>query len=251
MGVLTEHALRSKLRNENIKEYVIDKSVIVTPSARQYLSDKNIKLVVREDKKEEQSKEKTEENKEKRFTPKYEVLGGGFFENKPEFMTQLYGNKLVYKDHSKIVLRGKFDSMQSKVLSTQIIAKKLGEKKVLQDLEEILKFIRDLMLAEILNKNFETEVLLGMNEQELRAISHNPKKYLGTDHIFYASHELGEMPIALNELRSSIREVEICALKAFKNSEGEVDRLDIMRALNRLSSCFYIMMCKYVAGKYK
>ena len=45
MGVLTEYELRTKLRNKNVSEYVIEKNVIVTPSARQYLNDKNIKQV--------------------------------------------------------------------------------------------------------------------------------------------------------------------------------------------------------------
>ncbi len=62
---------------------------------------------------------------------------------------------------------------------------------------------------------------------------------------------MGPVVVALNALRAQSREVEISAYKAFKNDEGEPTRADLALALNRLSSCFYIMMCKYMAGKYK
>ncbi|MPM31098.1 hypothetical protein SDC9_77651 [bioreactor metagenome] len=42
MSVLTESTLRAKLKNLEIKEFEIEKGVIITPSARQYLQDKNI-----------------------------------------------------------------------------------------------------------------------------------------------------------------------------------------------------------------
>lgn len=45
MSVLTESTLRSKIKNQNISEYAVEKGVIITPSARQYLQDKGIKLV--------------------------------------------------------------------------------------------------------------------------------------------------------------------------------------------------------------
>lgn len=251
VSVLTEYALRSKLRSENITEFVVEKNTIVTPSARQYLQDKGIKLVVKDDKAPESNNQKIEKQEENKFMPKYEGIQGGFYETKPEFMTQLYGNKLVIKDHKRIIFRGKIDSLEGKILETQILAKNLGNKKVLSELEEVLKFLREIAKAEILNENLGEFSILGMNEDELRAISHNPKKHIGVDHLFYPSYEIGDMAVALNLLRSATREVEIAAIAAFKNDEGEVSRKDIVRYLNRLSSCFYIMTLKAIAGKGK
>lgn len=251
MSVLTEYQLRSKLKNADIKEYAITKDVIVTPSARQYLQDKNIKLVVVEDinNKSQSSNEKPEEN-DGRILPRYICDQGGYVETKPEYMTQLFGNKLVFKDHKRIVLRGKLDSLQSKILEVQILAVKSNNKVIADELDEILAFLRNIMRAEVLNEKLEKFTLIGMNEDEIREISHHPKKYLNVDHIL-PNYKMGEMMIALNSIRSSIREVEICAFKAFKNSDGEIVREDIVRYLNRLSSCVYVMMCKLLSGKYK
>ncbi|WP_461614669.1 cobalamin adenosyltransferase [Clostridium sp. Marseille-QA1073] len=249
MSVLTESVLRSKLRNENLTEYVVEKGAIITPSARQYLQDKNIKLVY----KEEQTKESNQniQREEKIFNPKYVQINGGVFENKPEHMTQLNGNKLVEKDHRRIILRGKLDSLQAKILQTQIQCKNLNEKKVLKDLEDILAYARKILEVEVTEKELPEVALIGLNSEELRAVSHNPKKYFNIDHIIFPSYEMGDIVVALNALRAESREVEIDALKAFKNQDGELSRNDIALALNRLSSCFYIMMCKYVSGKYK
>ncbi|WP_291578598.1 cobalamin adenosyltransferase [Clostridium sp. UBA6640] len=249
MSVLTESVLRSKLRNENLTEYVVEKGVIITPSARQYLQDKNIKLVY----KEQQTKESNQniQREEKVFSPKYVHISGGVFENKPEHMTQLNGNKLVEKDHRRIILRGKLDSLQAKILQTQIQCKNLNEKKVLKDLEEVLAYVRKILEVEVTEKELPEVALMGLNSEELRATSHNPKKYFNIDHIIFPSYEMGDIVVALNALRAESREVEIEALKAFKNQDGELSRNDIALALNRLSSCFYIMMCKYVSGKYK
>lgn len=250
MSVLTESILRNKLRNVNIDEYEIERGVIVTPSARQYLQDKNIKLVYKDEKRKEENSQNVQ-REVKEFTPKYVHVNGGFFEKKPEHMTQLNGNKLVAKDHKRIIFRGKIDTLQSKILEVQIQCRNLNEMKVLKELEEVLTYVRKILEAEVLEKEFDIKTLIGLNSDELRAYSHNPKKHLSTEHIFYPNIDMGPTVILLNALRAESREVEISAYKAFKNEETESTRPDISLALNRLSSCFYIMMCKYMAGKYK
>lgn len=250
MSVLTEYQLRSELRNKNISEYTIGKNVIVTPSAKQYLNDKNIKLVIRED---EDEKENVLPNNvepiDERIKPLYMTLQGGYYEKKPEFMTQLYGNKLVRKDHPRIIFRGKLDSLESEILKAQVVAKKNRCFGLEKDLGEVLKFVRNILRAEVLGEDLGKFILLGMNEDELREMSHNPKKYFNVDH-FITEASMGEVMVTLNSLRTYSREVEICALEAFENADGVLSREDIVRYLNRLSSCFYILMCKYKAGLY-
>lgn len=250
MSVLTESTLRNKLRNLNLTEYEVEKGVIVTPSARQYLQDKNIKLIYKEEKAKEVNNQNIQ-SEVKPFAPKYVHVNGGVFEKKPEHMTQLYKNKLVAKDHKRIIFRGKLDSLQAKILEVQIQCKSLNEMKVVKELEEVLSYVRKILEAEVLESIFNVNSLIRLNSDELRAYSHNPKKYLNTEHIIYPSNDMGPVVVALNALRAQSREVEISAFQAFKNEEGEPTREDIALALNRLSSCFYIMMCKYMAGKYK
>ncbi|MGV8981828.1 cobalamin adenosyltransferase [Clostridium sp.] len=251
MSLLTESELRKQLKNTDIKEYEVVKGVIITPSAKQYLQDKNIKLVIVDTlgaKKQSNSDGVTEA--EGKIFPKFICLQGGYVEEKPEHMTQLYGNKLVPKDHRRIEFRGRLDSLQSKILEVQVMASKLKNEGVAKDLEEILCFVRNILRAEVLEEKLPEFSLIGMSEDELREISHNPNKYFNMDH-FMPNYKMGEIVIELNSIRSNAREVEICSFKAFKDIDGEITRKDIIRYLNRLSSCLYVMMFKFLSGKYK
>ena len=112
-------------------------------------------------------------------------------------MTQLYGNELVLKNHSNIIFRGKLDSLQSKILEIQVMANKNNEKKLVEELQEVLNFARDILKAEVLNEEFEDIALFGLSEKEIRAISHNPKKHLGVEHVL-PNYEMGEIVVGLN-----------------------------------------------------
>ncbi len=252
--VLTEAEVRKQLKNldKNQKNFEILKGVIVTPSARQYLNEKNIKLVVVDKLVNKSSKDEvlTKSEDSTKILPKYKCFQGGYLEEKPEYMTQLYGNKLVFKDHRKIILRGKIDSLESKILETQVLAVKLQNEKLALELEEVLDFVRNILRCEVLEQPLGEFNLIGMNEKELREISHNPKKYFDMEH-FFTSYKMGEIVVAINSLRSAAREVEIEAFKAFKNIDGDILREDIIKALNRLSSCFYVVMFRCLTDKYR
>lgn len=92
-------------------------------------------------------------------------------------MTHLYGNMLVFKDHPRILFRGKLDSLETKILEAQISCFKLNMTKLVDDLEEILQFVRKIVRCEVLNESIEEFHLLGMTPKELREQSHFPKKY--------------------------------------------------------------------------
>ncbi|MBQ7953992.1 MAG: cobalamin adenosyltransferase, partial [Clostridia bacterium] len=57
---------------------------------------------------------------------KYSTVFGGVLTNKPEHMTHLRGNTLVFKDHPVIKYRGALDYLESKIICTQVIADKKG-----------------------------------------------------------------------------------------------------------------------------
>lgn len=249
MSVITEAALRALLKNNKEQEVVISRNDIVTPSAKAFINERKLNISYKEDK--DQSKaEKCDVDDVKRFMPKYQYIGGGFFEEKPEFMTHIYGNKLVFKNHAIIVFRGKVDSMQSKILEAQVIAVKAKKESLAIDLQDILRVMRAIMRAEVLNEELAVENILGFSDEDLRNISHNPNKYFNRDHI-NAEYKMGELVISINSLRSYVREVEIAALNAFKEENGEVKRQDILKCLNRLSSVFYIIMHRLLSNEYK
>lgn len=233
MKVLTETGLRSELKSNFPKTYLINSDMIVTPSARQYLKEKNIELIL------DESKDGQKEAFEK-----------GAFENKPEYMTQLYGNLLVKKDHPRIELRGKLDSLQAQILEMQVYLSNNNEKKMLVDLSEVLTFVRNILRGEVLGEPFKEIEILGLNESQLREMSHAPQRFFNIKHIL-PDYSMGPVLIKLNTLRSLAREVEIAAVKAFGTATGEIERIDLIQALNRLSSCLYIMMCRWQSGHYK
>lgn len=243
MKVLTESEVRRRIKKDKTDELIVNSETIVTPSAREYLNEKKIKLTFENKVDENQVKVEVQDKEENNFKPKYRCkITGGYFEDKPENMTQLYGNELVLKNHSNIVFRGKLDSLESKILEVQVIAHKNKSKKLVKELQEVLQFVRNVLKSEVINEKIENITLFGLKEEEIREMSHNPKKHLGVDHIL-PDYQMGEELIGLNFIRSNVREAELSSIP--------LEREDITKALNRLSSAVYVMMGRYLAGYYK
>ena len=162
---------------------------------------------------------------------------------KPEHMTSLIGNTLVPKNHPRIRLRGKLDSLQAQVVLIQceITDKALGDK-----LQDILNCLRELTRCEVLDQPVEGDTLFGQSYGELQKQSHNPQKYFGVAVLHLPDHKFGRDYALLNTLRTAIRETELMAVDAFE-TEGGVSRGDIVLALNRLSSAVYVLMCQMIA----
>lgn len=254
MAVLTEAEIRNLLRGKDLKTtdvLEIPKGTVVTPSAKGFLSEHHIELKLIEKQADlGRYQDGAEESKSQEHHYRYRTLYGGHLEEKPEHMTALYGNVLVFKDNKRIALRGKLDSLESKIMTTQIAFQKLKVPKLVEDLQEILEFVRNILRCEVLGEEVKEFSLQHMNSLELREMSHHPNKYFGTGH-FIPDYRMGEGVVRLNTLRSAVRETELAAYAAFKTENGDTERSDIILALNRLSSLFYIMMFKYKAGQYK
>ncbi len=173
---------------------------------------------------------------------------------KPECMTHLYKDELVYKDNPIIILRGKLDSLQAKILEVQSYivhdSGKADENQLLlQNLEELLEYSRNIMLAEILNQELDNnKKLFGLTIDEVKTISHNTMKYFNIAPMRQLSYKDCPIAIKINMLRALSREVELAAIVAFKSGD-ECERLDIIKALNRLSSAFHILVYRQLAGK--
>lgn len=286
MSVITEDDARKMIARGEIKEksdYFITNNEIITPSARAYLLEKNVivknmdkekyheKEKFRESKKnqntnnyqaidiyEENSIKKVnkniktagEQNMENKEVVKFDTLFGAVLTEKPEHMTHLRGNLLVFKDHPRIAFRGAIDSLESEIILVQILAQKENLPKLTRDLEEVIQLVHSLIGYEVTGDPIGEFKLQGLTALEIREHSHHPSQYYGMKH-FLPSYIQGEMTAHLNKLRTKAREVELIAYKAFKDEYGQTEREDIIRVLNRLSSLFWIMMFKYIKEQYK
>jgi ethanolamine utilization cobalamin adenosyltransferase len=229
MGLYNEEKIRKLLKNSDCKTLSVGSDDIVTPQAKEYLNDQKVKLVRRN----------TINGKKRSVDLEYQKP----VKDKPENMTHLFGNELVSKDNEIIAFRGKIDSLQSEILLMQNKMFQDKEENILRILENVLDFVRLIMQSEVKNIPFEGWDCLGMNSSEIREISHNPKKTYGIKHIL-PNYKMGEKILLLNKLRSDTREIELLAVKALNN------RLDIIEALNRLSSFFYVCMIQiYAEGR--
>jgi len=249
MGLITEASLRAEIKNKSIDRYVARPGTKITPSARQYLKDRNIELVFEAEPAEKSPAQSQPADSAAKSKARFVFAGTDcYLDEKPEYMTQLYGKKLVYKDNPRIVFRGAVDSLQSGILLLQAEAAGSRQDKLVIELEEVLGYVRNIMRCEVLEEEFPCIELLGLSEGELRDKSHNPLKYFNMKHIL-PNYSMGKLALGLNDLRSRVRETEIQAVRAFRKEEG-MEREDLVKALNRLSSCVYIMMLQYLSGAY-
>ena len=217
----TEEAVRDAIRNRDGKRvFYLGKGDTLTSGARDYLARQKIEILSGDLAKPE----------------RYRLPGGGYLEEKPEHMTHLRGDVLVSKCHPVIAFRGKLDSLQGELVLGQ-----LDLPKERQRLGEILDLSRLLIRCDVMEEPVPREKLCGMTEEEIRHRSHFPQKYYGKPHFMPEAWD-GMLIARLNALRCRVRETELAAAAAFADPEGNCCRVDILQALNRMSSMLYIMM---------
>lgn len=167
---------------------------------------------------------------------------------KPENMTHLHGNVLVPKTHPQIAFRGMLDSLEAKIMAVQVMAGNDGLHELTDALDEMLAYVRRILSAEVLDTELEEMNLLGLGSDGLRYESHHIQEIYGIPHTM-PDYRMGRICIALNELRTFVREAELAAAKAFCDGSQCV-RPDIIEAMNRLSSVVYILFCRQLTGKW-
>lgn len=258
MRVITEALLRQELKVNTPDVYYIPNGTILSPAAREYLQQKRIKVSkdappVREKEKKELSQENATAQSQhvKEQIAKYvDEETGAFYFEKPEHMTQLYGNVLIPKGHPHIFFRGKLDSLQAQIVLVQTnLAESKGNEKLIDDLQDILKILREMMRCDALGEQFKNEMIIGFTHKELRERSHNPMKFFHIEQMKLPDYSLGKTYAMLNQLRTQIRETEVAANMVFRDGKKCTNKA-IVEELNRMSSAMHIMMCMYLAGLY-
>lgn len=247
MNVLTEADLRTAGISRADREYRVPEGTFVTPSAKEYLRDRGVCLVMipSSDKssRPHASMTRTPIRKDGIHTFKDAESGKGY-EVKPEEMTHLRGNLLVSKTHPRIALRGKIDSLMARVLLMQVGCS--SNQVLSRDLDSVLAYLQALLGAEVKEETLKETRLFGLDHSQIRTMSHNVKEHFGMDHPI-PDCTMGETVLELNLLRTQVREAELAAANAF----SEQDTLGLVEHLNRLSSGIYILFCRMVSGYYE
>ena len=243
MKAITEDYLRLELRNTQPEIYYIPTGKLLTPAAREYLQQRKIKIAKEADRPSAPAPRivdtpvpAAQEPAPPAAKPKYvDHETGAFYMEKPEHMTHLSGNRLVGKDHPRILFRGKLDSLQALVVL---------------DLDSVLKRLREIMRCDVLDEPLVPDTIIGLTHAQLREHSHDPMKFYNIKQMVLPDYTMGCDYALLNRLRTAVRETEVAAVTAF-HSGPKYTRGDLVEELNRLSSAMHIMMCKYLAGDYK
>ena len=207
--------------------FYLSKKDQLTSSARDFLSRERIAILPAEQAKPE----------------RYRLLRGGYLEEKPEHLTHLNGEFLVPKTHPRILFRGKLDTLEAELILCQQAAAHLAA-----PVGEILALARMLIRCDVLEEPVPAEKLCGLTEAEIRKHSHVPQDYYGQPH-FMPGAEDGAVIARLNRARCAAREAELAAVAAFSDREGNPTRVDILRALNRMSSMLYLLMIQEKSKK--
>ena len=169
-------------------------------------------------------------------------------EGKQEHTTHLLGAAVVGKTHPRIELRGRLDSLNAAIVRVQVGAREAGCAELEKDLEEAREKIGEILACEVRDVPCSELSLWGLTDEEIHARSHFPEHAYGIGHIL-PHPDMGRWAAELNLLRTLVREVELCASRAFDSREG-IERPDIIKVLNRLSSAFYILTYKYLPKGY-
>ena len=220
----TEDMVRQNLRNrEGKRVFYLGKGDTLTPGARDYLTRERVEILSAESAKPDC----------------YRLLSGAVLTEKPEHMTHLNGNVLVLKTHPRIRFRGKIDTLEAELLWCSLHT----DGRLRKDLQKILDLARMLIRCDVLEEPVPEGKLCGLTEAELRSHSHRPQDYYGQTHFMPETSD-GEKILRLNKCRCAAREAELAAAAAFTDENGNAQRTDILRALNRMSSMLYILMIK-------
>ena len=220
----TEDMVRQNLRNrEGKRVFYLGKGDTLTPGARDWLKGQRIEIL------------DAALAKPERFC----LVGGGYAEEKPEYMTHLNAQYLVPKTHPRIRFRGAVDTLEAEL----ILAAQQTQGEIKAGVGQVLELARRLIRCDVLEEPVGEITLCGLTEQQQRRQSHRPQDFYGQPH-FMPEPEDGPAIAALNRARCAARAAELQGVDTFSDRDGCPTRPDIVQALNRMSSMLYILMIR-------
>ncbi|NLC31726.1 MAG: hypothetical protein GX781_00300 [Clostridiales bacterium] len=223
MQYITEMELRDLFSNGIPEAYEIPRDARLTPAAKQYLVD--LRLYRSQAVSQSQP-----------ASPK---------DPKPEYMTHLDAKQLTHKSHPRIALRGKLDSLEADVILAQITVQTAGGHRFEAPLEEVLALIRRVLAADVTGKPLGDWTLGDMTAGQIRDASHHPEQFGFRGHVLPSASQ-GMIGAVFNRLRTQARETELAVIAAFCQGDKSCSRQDLLLAMNRLSSYFYVLQLQAI-----
>ena len=225
----TQTAVRDNIRNRDGKRvFYQGKGDQLTSDARDWLTRERIEILPAQQARPE----------------RYELLSGGFAEEKPEHMTHLNARILVSKTHPRIHFRGAMDTLEAELLLCQ----KALEEPLRNQVGAVLAMARQLLRCDVLDEPVGERNLCGMTADQLRERSHRPQEFYGQPHFMPQATD-PEALLLVNRARCAARAAELAAVKAFADRDGQPTRGDILQAMNRISSMLYLVMIQIKAAE--
>lgn len=171
--------------------------------------------------------------------------------DKPDTLTHLDEKTLVPKNHPRLCLRGKMDSVIAyTVLIQTTFDPERKFPKLTRYLADIRSYLGHILRAEVTGEPVERLAMGEMDEEKIHHISHHPLQYFGHEHIVPAV-EHGPRVAKLNYLRTMVREAELLAAGIYIDESFQVSRSDIIQGLNRVSSAVYVLMLMTLVSEQK
>ena len=151
-------------------------------------------------------------------------------------LTYLEQGVQVPKNHPAVVMRGKLDTLLAHIVlvQTQFDPKDRRPAFLKQCLDDLHAWTMLTLRGEMTGETVVPKGMGGMDVDTLYVISREPQKYLGVEHLA-AQGVMGGNVALLNWLRAVVRETELVAVSCSRN-------MDVLAALNRLSSAIYVLM---------
>ena len=139
MALLTEERVRQMSDNGTRGPVVVARGDVLTPSARSFLREHRVEVIY------PQGREEAAPG-----AARYQTAFGVGLEEKPEHMTHLRGNILVFKDHPRIAFRGMIDLLEAEIALCQQVCVREGIPVLAEELEEVLGFVRRFIRFDVL-----------------------------------------------------------------------------------------------------
>ena len=239
MRYITEQELREAFADGVKPGFAVPEGVKLTPAAREYLADLRVYP---------QSAEASPAAGATRGAAPggaTQTAAPGTAAPKPEHMTHQTPGELVHPTHPRIALRGRLDTLEAEMLVLQVAAAERGETALNAPLNDALQLTRRVLGCEVSGKPLGGWTLCGMTPQAVHDASHHPQEYGFAGHVLPDVSQ-GWAAAQLNRLRALCRETELAANLAFCDGTGGCSRVDLVLALNRLSSFFYVMQLQAI-----
>ena len=181
---------------------------------------------------------------------KYRTLFGAALNEKPEHMTHLKGNVLVFKDHPRIAFRGWIDALEAEILLTQQAAAGEGYGALAGGAgggSGLCPALYPLRRAGRAGGGHRAVRLYAGAAPGVLPLSGEALRPAPLSGLLYRRTR----PAGGQQLRTVVRQTELAAYAAFRDADGNVTRGDMILGLNRLSSLMWIFMIKLKAGRYE